>query len=121
MSQDVDAIWSLGFFDNIEVELKEAADGLNLIFLVTERALIDDIQFQGNKKIKTKRLEKVIEIKQGDYLKQYLLRLDEDKIKELYVKKCYHRVQVHAETKAENGKTLIIFNIDEGPKFALRR
>src|SRR3972149_7673796 len=41
VSQDVDAIWSLGFFDNIEVELKEATDGLNLIFLVTERAVID--------------------------------------------------------------------------------
>jgi len=121
VSQDVDAIWSLGFFDNIEVELKEATDGLNLIFLVTERALIDDIQFQGNKKIKTKRLEKVIEIKQGDYLKQYLLRLDEDKIKELYVKKCYHRVQVHAETKAENGKTIIIFNIDEGPRIRIAK
>lgn len=121
VSQDVDAIWSLGFFDNIEVELKESADGMNLIFLVTERAIIDEIQFLGNKKIKTKKLQKVIEIKQGDYLKQYLLRLDEDKIKELYVKKCYHRVQVRAETKVENGKKIIIFNIDEGPKIRIAK
>ncbi len=121
VSQDVDAIWSLGFFDNIEVEVKEVTGGLNLIFLVTERVVIDEIQFQGNKKIKTKRLQKVIEIKQGDYLKQYLLRLDEDKIKELYVKKCYHQVQVHAETKAADGKTTVIFNIDEGPKIRIAK
>ncbi|KAB2832265.1 MAG: hypothetical protein F9K48_10835, partial [Candidatus Brocadia sp.] len=41
VSQDVDAIWSLGFFDNIEVELEELRDGLKLIFVVTERAVID--------------------------------------------------------------------------------
>ncbi|MBU6391660.1 MAG: hypothetical protein KGQ83_05430, partial [Planctomycetes bacterium] len=93
VSQDVDAIWSLGFFDNIEVDLQDISDGLKLAFLVTERVVVDEIQFQGNKKIKTKKLKKQIEIKPGDYLKPYLLKLDEDKIKELYIKKCFPRVQ----------------------------
>src|SRR3972149_2453733 len=69
VSQDVDAIWSLGFFDNIEVALEEMTDGLKVVFLVTERAVIDEIQFQGNKKIKAKKLQKQIEIKEGDYIK----------------------------------------------------
>ncbi len=119
VGRDVDAIWSLGFFDNIEVELEEIPAGLKLIFVVTERAVIDEIQFQGNKKIKTKRLQKQIEIKQGDYLKPYLLKLDEDKIRELYIEKCFHRIQVHAESKAVDGKTVVVFNIDEGPKIRI--
>lgn len=121
ISQDVDAIWSMGFFDNIEVELEELKDGLKLIFVVTERAVIDEIQFVGNEKIKTKKLEKQIEVKKGDYLKYYLLKLDEDKIKELYIKKCFSRVQIHAESKTVDGKTIVIFNIDEGPKVRISR
>lgn len=121
VSQDVDAIWSLGFFDNIEVSLEEIPAGLKLVFLITERTVIDEIQFQGNTRIKTKKLKKQIEIKQGDYLKQYLLKFDEDKIKELYIKKCFYRVQVHAETKVVNGKTVVIFNIDEGTKVRIAR
>ena len=116
ISRDVDAIWSLGFFDNIEIEIEEMEDGVKLVFVVIERAVIDEIQFQGNKKIKTKKLKKQIEIKQGDYLKPYLLKLDEEKIRELYIKKCFCRVQIHAEAKTQDGKTVLIFNIDEGPK-----
>ena len=121
VSQDVDAIWSLGFFDNIEVELEELADGLKVVFLVTERAVIDEIQFQGNKKIKAKKLKKQIEIKEGDYVKPYLLKLDEDKIKELYIKKCFQRIQVHAESKVADGKTVVVFNIEEGPKIRIAK
>ena len=121
VSQDVDAIWSLGFFDNIGVELEDLTDGLKVVFLVTERAVIDEIQFQGNKKIKAKKLKKQIEIKEGDYVKPYLLKLDEDKIKELYIKKCFYRVQVHAESKVVDGKTVVVFNVEEGPKIRIAK
>lgn len=121
VNQDVDSIWSLGFFDNIEVEIEEVREGLRLIFAVTERSVIDEIQFQGNKKIKTKKLEKQIEIKPGDYLKRYLLKLDEDKIKEFYIKKCFNRIQVHAESRVVEGKTVVIFNIDEGQKIRIAK
>src|SRR3989304_4252284 len=119
VSQDVDAIWSLGFFDNIGVELEELTDGLKVVFLVTDRPVIDEIQFQGNKKIKSKKLKKQIEIKEGDYIKPYLLKLDEDKIKELYIKKCFQRIQVHAESKVVDGKTVVVFNVEEGPKIRI--
>ncbi|MBU6391373.1 MAG: outer membrane protein assembly factor BamA, partial [Planctomycetes bacterium] len=95
--------------------------GLKLAFLVTERVVIDEIQFQGNEKIKTKKLKKQIEIKPGDYLKPYLLKLDEDKIKELYIKKCFPRVQVHAESKVIDEKTVIVFNIEEGSRIRIAK
>lgn len=121
VSQDVDAIWSLGFFNNIEVKIEDVPDGLNVVFFVTERSVIDEIQFYGNVKIKSKKLKKQIQIKEGDYLKPYLLKLDEDKIKELYIKKCYNRIQVHAESKLIKGKIVVVFNIDEGPKIRIAK
>ena len=82
ISQDVDAIWLLGFFDNIEVEVEPYEDGIKVIFLVLERPVIKSIFFAGNDEVKTKKLRDVIQIREGDYLKRYLLKLDEDKIRE---------------------------------------
>lgn len=114
MSQDVDAIWLLGFFDDIEVEVEPYEDGIKLIFLVTERPVVKDIIFIGNKEIKTKNLEEVVELKRGDYLKHYLLKLGEDKIREIYQKKGFHLVDVRSEAKRTNGYVNIVYNINEG-------
>lgn len=101
ISQDVDAIWLLGFFDNIEVEVEPYEDGIKIIFLVLERPVIKDIIFAGNTKVKTKKLRDVVELRKGDYLKHYLLKLGEDKIREIYQKKRYHFVDIRTEEKKD--------------------
>ena len=116
VSQDVDAIWSLGFFDNIEVEIEPFEDGVKLIFLVTERPVVRDILFVGNRKIKTKNLEQVVEIRKGDYLKSYLEKFGEDKIRELYQEKGYYFADVVSIEEESKGYADIVYHIKEGPK-----
>ena len=55
ISQDVDAIWLLGFFDNIEVEVEPYGDGIKVIFLVLERPVVKNIVFVGNSSVSTKK------------------------------------------------------------------
>ncbi len=114
MSQDVDAIWLLGFFDNIEVEVEPYEDGIKLIFLVTERSVVRNVIFIGNRKIKTKKLEEAVELRKGDYLKYYLQKSGEDKIREIYKKKGFHLVDVKSGEKRVNGYADVIYNINEG-------
>ncbi len=114
MSQDVDAIWLLGFFDNIEVEVEPYEDGIKLIFLVTERSVVRNVIFIGNRKIKTKKLEEAVELRKGDYLKYYLQKSGEDKIREIYKKKGFHLVDVKSGEKKVNGYADVIYNINEG-------
>ena len=116
MSQDVDAIWLLGFFDNIEVEVEPYLDGIKLIFLVTERSVVRDVIFIGNRKVKTKKLEEVIELRKGDYLKHYLQKIGEEKIREIYQKKGFLNVDVKSDEKKINGYVDIIYSIKEGSK-----
>jgi outer membrane protein insertion porin family len=116
MSHDVDAIWLLGFFDNIEVEVEPYEDGIKLIFLVTERPVVKDIIFIGNREIKTKNLEEAVELRRGGYLKHHLQKLGEDKIREIYQKKGFHLVDVKSEDKRTNGYADIVYNINEGQK-----
>lgn len=115
-SRDVDAIWAMGFFDNIEVKLEGFEDGVKLIFLLTERAVVREIIFQGNEKLSESKLKKTIELKENEYLKYYLLKLDEDRLKELYVKKGYHFAEIKSDVKVTDGDAVATFIISEGPK-----
>jgi outer membrane protein insertion porin family len=120
ISQDVDAIWLLGFFDNIEVEVEPYQDGIKIIFLVLERPVVKNINFAGNDSIKTKKLREAIELKEGDYLKQYLLKLGEDKIREIYQARGFHFINVKSEEKRTNGYVDITYNIHEESKVYIK-
>ena len=120
ISQDVDAIWLLGFFDNIEIEVEPYEDGIKIIFLVLERPVVKNISFTGNASVKTKKLREAVELKKGDYLKQYLLKLGEDKIREIYQAKGFHFIYVKGEEKRTNGYVDIIYNIQEESKVYIK-
>lgn len=120
ISQDVDAIWLLGFFDNIEVEVEPYEDGVKVIFLVLERSVIKNIFFAGNDEVKTKKLRETIQIREGDYLKRYLLKLDEDKIREVYQNRGFAQVYVKGEEKKTSGYVNITFKIREGSKVYIK-
>ena len=120
ISQDVDAIWLLGFFDNIEVEVEPYQDGIKIIFLVLERPVVKNINFVGNASVKTNKLREAVELKEGDYLKQYLLKLGEDKIREIYQAKGFHFINVKSEEKRTNGYVDIIYNIHEESKVYIK-
>ena len=120
ISQDVDAIWLLGFFDNIEVEVEAYEDGVKVIFLVLERPVVRSIFFAGNDAVKTKKLREGIQIKEGDYLKRYLLKLDEDKIREIYQGKGFSNIDVKSNEKKTDGYVNITFDIREGSKIYIK-
>ncbi|MFQ5686637.1 MAG: outer membrane protein assembly factor BamA [Candidatus Scalindua sp.] len=120
ISQDVDAIWLLGFFDNIEVEVEPYEDGIKIIFQVLERPVVKNINFTGNTKVKTKKLREAVELKEGDYLKQYLLKLGKDKIREIYQAKGFRFINIKSEEKRTNGYVDIIYNIQEGSKVYIK-
>lgn len=116
VSQEVDAIWMLGFFSNIEIEIEPYEDGIKLIFVVSEQPIIRDIIYVGNRSIKTKNIKDVVAFKKGSYLKSHLLKLSKDKIRDLYQTKGHQFVEVKSEEKKTKGYVDIIYSINEGPK-----
>src|SRR3989304_2451133 len=131
VSQDVDAIWSLGFFDNIGVELEELRDGLKVVFLVTERAVIDEIQFQGNKiriakitftgndNFKSRKLLKQMESRQKHFptfifpgrFEQKKFESDIGKVKEFYMNNGWLDVDVGWDITYSEDNTKMFLNI----------
>ncbi len=120
VGQDVDAIWSLGFFDNIEVEMEPYEDGMVLMFLVTERPVVRTVSFTGNTKLSTNSLEAVVELRKGDYLKYYLKKFGEDKIRDLYRKKGFHFADVVSVENESDGYVDVAYYIREGAKVYIK-
>jgi len=103
-----------------KVEVEPYEDGVKVIFLVLERPVIKSISFVGNDEVKTKKLRDAIQIREGDYLKRYLLKLDEDKIREIYLGKGFSLNDVKSEENIANGYVNVTFKIREGSKIFIK-
>ena len=68
IQKDVRQLFSLGFFDNIEVHKKSSKKGLNISYQVKERLPIAEVEFKGNNKINTEDLKELSLIKEHNFL-----------------------------------------------------
>jgi outer membrane protein insertion porin family len=116
--KDIVAIYQLGFFDDVKVDL---TDGV-LTFIVTEKPAIGQVAVQGNNKINDDKVEEVIEIKPNDILDITKIKADEDKIRQLYLDKGYFLAEVGHEVEiSEAGEANITFTINEHAKVLVRK
>src|SRR5262245_62940542 len=53
LSEDLRAIFGLGFFDDVRMRVEDFEGGVKVVFVVSERPFVRDIDFAGNKKIST--------------------------------------------------------------------
>jgi outer membrane protein insertion porin family len=72
---DIQALFGMGYFDDIEVQADAADGGTRLIYTLRERPVISKIAFEGNERISTTDLKDVIKIKEWSIL-------DVNKVKE---------------------------------------
>ena len=50
-------VYDIGFFSSVDVEAGDEADGISLTFIVQELFPISHIEFEGNDKVKTDKIE----------------------------------------------------------------
>ena len=53
-NEDIKNIFKMGYFDDVKVEIEPFEGGIKLIYAVKEKPTVVKIEFQGNKKFKTK-------------------------------------------------------------------
>lgn len=121
--RDLQALYKLGAFDNVQVEKGTAGGGVKLTYIVSERSQISKITFLGNKKIKDEKLREVIDVK--PFGSADAARLDSSirKIQEKYVSEGYHLAEVTTEFRdIPNGTGQeLVFNIREGAPVRIKR
>jgi outer membrane protein insertion porin family len=121
VDEDIKAIYDIGYFENIKVDVKEMDGKLRVTYIVSERPLIKKITFRGNKKIKTDSLQEKIDITTGNILNPYLVKKNIQSLTQFYKDEGYYLVQISSQTKKiseEQGE--LIFDIKEGRKVKVR-
>ena len=117
IDRDIRTLYKTGLFEFIEIK-REILPGnvINLVVEVTPKYRVLAIRYEGNKKVKSTRLQKEIQTKTNAALDERLVKEDAEKIRDYYQKTGYNQVQVTSsiERNSSTGFGTVIFAIREG-------
>ncbi|MFC1826251.1 POTRA domain-containing protein, partial [Thermodesulfobacteriota bacterium] len=97
LSDDLKAVYSMGYFDDIRVEAADGAAGKIITFKVKEKPTVRKIHLKGNKRIKDEDIQEALTIRTGSILNINRIHDALEQIKNLYREKNYHNVQIAYE------------------------
>ncbi|MGK5089622.1 outer membrane protein assembly factor BamA, partial [Bdellovibrionota bacterium FG-2] len=102
---DIEAIFQMGFFDDIAVEGgpvagNVAGDKVDLTYTVKERPAISKIEFDGNERITTNDLREVLKVKEWAIFDVNKVKDDVARIQKHYEDKGFYLAKVNYEVKS---------------------
>lgn len=115
--KDIKSLYKLGFFEDVSAEIERTPKGLVLIYSVKEKPVVVDVRVKGNKKIKSKDITKVIEVKEGKIIELEKVKMSAAAIKKLYLDKGFVAAEVNYDIEPKGEDTVgVTFEIKEGKK-----
>ena len=117
LSEDLTAIYEMGYFDDIEVLVEREDDGKKVIFRIKEKPTVREIRFSGNRIYDDEELLENIDISTGSILNIYRINRNVRNLERLYEDKNYHNASISYEIEElPNNQGNLEFTIDEGKK-----
>ncbi len=121
LANDLRAIFAMGYFDDIEVEVNDSPKGKIVTFKVTEKPTIRKIKIEGERFIDEDKIRENLTLSTGTILNIAKVKKNVEQIKSLYREKNYHRAKVSYKLKPlDNNQVDLTFVIDEGPKLLIK-
>lgn len=123
VQKDVRRLFSLGFFDDITVRSRPSKKGLNIVYEFKERLHIGQVEFKGNKGLRTEDLKELSEVRGHGFLNFNELQNTISAIKEKYKEKGYYLAEVSYKTKRipKKKQLRLIIEIREKHKLFVKR
>ncbi len=124
LREDVHAIWKMGYFEDVQVEVSDAKDGGGavVVFVLREKPAIRKIYVAGSQEIALTKINEVLDIKKDQVLDLSKLKKNVEKIKDLYVEKGFYMAEVSYELKREGPAEVDVwFRVTENAKVEVRR
>ncbi|HXW69541.1 MAG TPA: POTRA domain-containing protein, partial [Dissulfurispiraceae bacterium] len=121
ISDDIKAIFKMGYFDDVKVNMEPFEGGLKLIFLVEEKPTIIKVDFQGNKEYDDNKLKEKITLSAGAISDITLINENAVKLRAFYEDEGYYLAKVVPVLRtAGKGEVVVTYQIDEGDKVKIR-
>jgi len=127
--RDIQALYKMGAFDDVQVEKSAANGGIKLTYIVSERLQVSKIVFDGNKKVKEEKLRELSDVKPFGAADAQRIDSTIHKIRDHYISQGYHLAEIEPEFKkvpgasgsAGSNEQELIFHIHEGAPVRIKR
>jgi len=120
IAADVQEIFNLGFFANVQAFQDVTPEGIVLVFEVEENPVIRQISISGNDEIEGDKIRDALTLTTGSTLDYPLLHENKARIESLYRAEGYYLAHVSFEIEElREGSIAINFDVDEGEKLHL--
>lgn len=122
LNQDLKRLYATDFFTDISIDVEDYKGGVKVIFVVTEKPIVDKILFEGNKVIKTDRLSPLVKAKSGQMLNYRNLKADTEAISGIYEKNGFHlaKIQYRVDIDEKTNRGNVVFEIQEAERVKIR-
>jgi len=123
LSNDLKAVYSMGYFEDVRVESESTSKGKIIFFRVKEKPTIRKIIFKGNSsRFDDEKIKENLNIKTGSILNIFKVQKNVRRIEALYKEKNYHNVKVDYKViELKNNQADLTFIIEEGEKVRIKK
>jgi outer membrane protein insertion porin family len=125
VSDDLKRLYLLGYFSDIKIDAEDYKDGLRVVVTVSERPLVERINFSGIHRITTKdeKLKEQLKSREGQYLDYPKLDEDVRTFKKMYERLGFNQAQItyNVAVSKETGKARVEFLISENKKVRINK
>ncbi len=116
---DLRAVWGMGFFEDVAVELRPLADGqTDLVFRLSERPLVKSVKIKGNDDVKEKELDAALAVRPGTIYDPEKARRGIRAATTLFEKEGYPDVKITPVLEPTDvpGEVGLVYQVEQGPK-----
>ena len=124
-AEDMNAIWALGFFEDIRLSLEVLPEGQYVyVVQLRERPVIRELRFEGNEELSASDIKELVTLKALSILNLAEVQKNAKKIQDKYVEKGFFLAEVHHRLEAVGTEGLevdVVFVMEERAKVMVKR
>ncbi|MFL2947729.1 MAG: outer membrane protein assembly factor BamA [Nitrospinales bacterium] len=122
IGKDIEQIFSLGQFKDIQVNTQDGIEGIELQFIVEEIPSIGDVEIIGNGKVDSNDIREKIGLRRGATFNEHLIQESKEEILKIYREKGYFFADTRIETKRGSDNLIaVVIKIHEGKKVKIKK
>jgi len=121
IGKDIEQIFSLGQFKDIQVNTQNGVEGLELQFIVEEIPSIGDVEITGNTKVDNNDIREKIGLRRGATFNEHLIQESKEEILKVYKEKGYFFAKTSVQTNRRSDNLIdVVIRIHEGKKVKIK-
>ncbi|MDP8256231.1 MAG: outer membrane protein assembly factor BamA [Candidatus Alcyoniella australis] len=122
LDKDLLAIWEMGFFYDVQVDVEQRDNGVVVTYVVVEKPSVKEFVYEGNRKLKDDKLNEVVTLRPNTILDEASIKENIAKIEKLYSDEGYFMADVEYRIEPlENNRVRVVLVVTEYRKVMIKK